>query len=472
MLMHKRVDLIYSLLHLPVDIIAIVTAFIMSYWIRGNGNEIYRLPYPDYLNLVYSAVPIWVMIFILQGLYNKRNLFGTVQNLLKIAISVLAGWASFVVFLTFLRSEQTLVFPRLMLIYVLVLGFLFVFLGRLILRLVQTIARSVGIGRQRVMLFGSGKDAESLEKVFQHYGDIAINFIKRVDHAAPKELESELKKYNIDELIIDNKSIPDDQILEYIRVAQNCGAICHLVPNTFEVTASNLLFSTLAGIPLLTFRQTPLEGWGRIAKRVIDMVGSLVGIIVTSPIMLLTALIIKITNPGPMLIRQKRVGRNGKHFFIYKFRSMDAKLTKAVLQGKTEVEIFKEMGRDDLVKEYEEFKKVKNDPRITPVGRFIRKTRIDELPQLFNVLKGELSLVGPRPIRDFELDLYGNWRSYLLSIKPGLTGLWQVSGGNDITYDERVQLDIQYVQNWSLWQDFIIIVKTVAHILFGVSHGY
>ncbi len=470
--MHKKTDLVYSFLHIPVDMVAVFAAFIVSYIIRGNGLAIYHLPYEDYLKLVYVIVPIWIIIFMLEGLYNSRYLFGTLQNMFRIGLSVLTGWAAFVVYLTFLKTEQTLVFPRLMLIYILVFGFLFVFIGRLLLRLVQQLLRSVGIGRRRLLLFGSGKEAEDTERILQNYPDVGVQFIKRVQTATPEELEKELKKLKIDELIVDDRSINDNRILDYIRAAQDHGIICHLVPNMFEVQASNVAFQTMAGVPLLTFRQTPLEGWGRIVKRLIDIIGALGGLIITSPFLLLTALAVKLTSPGPLVFHQQRLGRDGKHFNIYKFRSMYSHLTGDHVEGKTEEEVFAAMGRQDLVDEYRRDHKVKVDPRITPVGRFIRRTRLDELPQLFNVLKGDLSLVGPRPIRDFELPRYGRWQSYLFSIKPGLTGLWQVSGGNDISYEERVQLDAHYVQNWSLWQDITIIIKTILTILFGKSHGY
>jgi lipopolysaccharide/colanic/teichoic acid biosynthesis glycosyltransferase len=191
-----------------------------------------------------------------------------------------------------------------------------------------------------------------------------------------------------------------------------------------------------------------------------------------SPILLLIALIIKVTDPGPILYGHKRISRGGKKIKIYKFRTMMTKYCVGPgYNSKSEIEIFQELGRSDLIEEFKRDQKVKDDPRVTKIGKFLRKSSLDELPQLFNVLLGELSLVGPRPIVEDELKRYGRWASYLMSIKPGMTGLWQISGRNDVSYEERVKIDIHYVQNWSLWQDFVILIKTAVVVLVGKS-GY
>jgi exopolysaccharide biosynthesis polyprenyl glycosylphosphotransferase len=464
--MYKRSDLFYTVLHIPFDVLAIFLAFITSYWLRGNGLEIYRLPYMDYLWLIYRIIPIWFLIFALQGLYTKRYLFASFQNFTRIAIAVLAGWASFVVFLVFLRTEQTLVFPRLMLIYILVFSLLYVLIERISLRFLQFLIRSAGIGRSRVLLVAPDSDTDGLESALISNNDPALRFIKRVEAVEPTELASHFKKYDIDEVIIDDHSLSDNRILEYVMCAHDNGVACHLVPNMFEVQASNVLFETIAGTPIITFRQTPLDGWGRIVKRIIDVIFGTLGLILVSPIIVVVAILISIFDTGPIFFAHARIARGGKKFRIYKFRTMRQKYS-----GKSSVAVFRAMGRDDLVAEFERDQKVKDDPRVSPIGKFLRKTSIDELPQFLNVVRGELSLVGPRPIIEDELKRYGKWGSYLLSIKPGLTGLWQVSGRNDTSYDERVQLDAHYVQNWSLWQDFIIMFKTGIVLLFGKT-GY
>lgn len=205
--------------------------------------------------------------------------------------------------------------------------------------------------------------------------------------------------------------------------------------------------------PLLNLRRTPTSEARLAAKRIIDFTGALFGIIVTGPIMLATAIAIRITDPGPVLFRQVRAGRNGRKFTMLKFRSMvmDAEKRKAELMHLNEMDgpVFK----------------IKRDPRITAVGRFIRKTSIDELPQLFNIFVGDMSLVGPRPPLPSEVDQYKPWQRRRLSVKPGLTGMWQVSGRNQIDFDDWMQMDLDYIDNWSLWLDITIILKTIPAVV-------
>jgi exopolysaccharide biosynthesis polyprenyl glycosylphosphotransferase len=205
--------------------------------------------------------------------------------------------------------------------------------------------------------------------------------------------------------------------------------------------------------PLLNLRRTPTSEARLAAKRVLDFTGALIGIIIAGPVMLAAAIAIRITDRGPVFFRQVRAGRNGRKFTMLKFRSMvmDAEKRKAELMHLNEMDgpVFK----------------IKRDPRITGVGRFIRKTSIDELPQLFNILFGDMSLVGPRPPLPSEVDQYEPWQRRRLSVKPGLTGMWQVSGRNQIDFDEWMRMDLEYIDNWSLWLDIKIILKTIPAVV-------
>jgi exopolysaccharide biosynthesis polyprenyl glycosylphosphotransferase len=190
-------------------------------------------------------------------------------------------------------------------------------------------------------------------------------------------------------------------------------------------------------------------------KRVMDIVVSLVGLIVLSPLLVIVALIIRFTSPGPVLFAQERVGMNKRLFKLYKFRSMYVDAEKR----RSELEHLNEMDGPVF--------KIKNDPRVTPIGRFIRKTSIDELPQLLNVLRGQMSLVGPRPPLPAEVDRYDWLYRRRLSIKPGITCLWQISGRNEITFKQWMEMDKAYIDNWSLWLDITILAKTVPAVLFS-----
>ena len=210
------------------------------------------------------------------------------------------------------------------------------------------------------------------------------------------------------------------------------------------------------GYPVIAVHQTPLVGWGEIVKRIFDLIVVALLLLVLSPLYLLLIALQKILNPGPIFYVSERLTRYAKPFGLYKFRTMGAKYG-----GRDAAEEFRDMGREDLALEYEQNRKVKNDPRITRFGRFLRATSLDELPQFFNVLRGELSLVGPRPILPQELHLYKGRGALLHSVKSGVTGLWQVSGRSNLAFDKRVELELYYAQNWSFWLDIKILLKTL-----------
>jgi exopolysaccharide biosynthesis polyprenyl glycosylphosphotransferase len=273
----------------------------------------------------------------------------------------------------------------------------------------------------------------------------------------------------IDEILQADSALKQDEVLKLVNFAANNHIGYRFVPNQFGLYASNSVLSSLGGVPMVEIRLTPLEGWGRIAKRIFDVLGSIFGIVVFSPILVTLGVLIKLLEPdAPVIFRHRRLSRNGKSVYVLKFRTMSWRYSQGVGRPyKTAEDAFRAMGRPDLVEEFQRVQKVENDPRVGAFGRFMRKTSLDELPQFFNVLRGDMSLVGPRPIIPAELDHYGDRSASFLALKPGITGLWQISGRNDITYEDRVKLDIYYVENWSLLMDVKILIKTAATLLFG-----
>ena len=211
---------------------------------------------------------------------------------------------------------------------------------------------------------------------------------------------------------------------------------------------------------MISVYQTPLVGWGAIVKRIFDFFGSLVLIIIFSPVLLITLILKKLFDRGPAFYISTRLSRFSKPIRLIKFRSMGSEYG-----GKDAADEFRAMGREDLAKEYEKNRKVENDPRITKFGSFLRATSLDELPQLFNVIKGDLSLVGPRPILPQEMKLAKGRSSLLHSVKSGVTGLWQVSGRSELSFDERIELELFYAQNWSFWLDIKILFKTILVVV-------
>ncbi len=272
------------------------------------------------------------------------------------------------------------------------------------------------------------------------------------------DLESIIRSYEIDQVyfMMHSNDYPE-MIEEHIGCCLEMGVTVKMIMDveySRQMTRSFSYVSSVGTYPIITYHTIALNTYEQILKRLMDVVISIFGVIVTSPIMLITALAIKLDSPGPVIFKQKRVGQNGRVFEILKFRSMcqDAEDRKRELADKNEM--------DGLMF------KIKNDPRVTKVGKFIRKTSIDELPQLFNVIRGEMSLVGTRPPTTEEVSQYkrGQWRR--ISIKPGITGLWQISGRNNITsFDEVVELDLHYIDNWTLLLDIEILFKTVGVLI-------
>jgi len=218
---------------------------------------------------------------------------------------------------------------------------------------------------------------------------------------------------------------------------------------------------------LVEFRPTPLFGWGKFMKRLFDILSSLVAIILFSPIYIIIGILIKIESSGPVFYLHPRRGFNGQPINVIKFRTMKLEYCRGKKYGgvKAEKEFNKLMQNKNLRIEFKKSFKLQNDPRVTRMGHFLRRTSLDELPQFFNVLFGSLSLAGPRPIIDDEVERYKGAEFLLWSVKPGLSGLWQVSGRSDLSYDERVRLDLYYIDNWSVWLDIRIAVKTVARLI-------
>jgi undecaprenyl-phosphate galactose phosphotransferase len=211
---------------------------------------------------------------------------------------------------------------------------------------------------------------------------------------------------------------------------------------------------------MISVYQTPLVGWGAIAKRLFDFVVSIILVVVLSPVLLIIYIIKKFADPGPAFYISKRLSRFSEPIDLIKFRSMDAKYGH-----QDAAKDFREMNREDLVKEYEKNRKVENDPRITKFGRLLRAWSLDELPQIFNVIKGDLSLVGPRPILPQEAKMAHGRTALLHSVKSGVTGIWQVSGRSELSFDERIELELFYAQNWTFWLDIKILFKTIGVVI-------
>jgi exopolysaccharide biosynthesis polyprenyl glycosylphosphotransferase len=271
------------------------------------------------------------------------------------------------------------------------------------------------------------------------------------------KLESVLRDESVDEVLV---SLPPHKYGSLVeKIVNRCeeeGVIVRIRAEMFELHTARTYADELEGLPVLTYRSGPQDDWRLVTKRLIDFVGSTVLLLMLAPLFAVVALLIKLNSPGPVLFAQERIGLNKRRFQMLKFRTMvnGAETQQAALEQVNEAEgpVFK----------------IKNDPRVTPMGKFLRRFSIDELPQLINVLKGDMSLVGPRPlpVRDVErIDVASHKRRF--SIKPGLTCLWQVNGRSNIGFEEWVRMDLQYIDQWSLGLDVLILLKTIPAVLRG-----
>lgn len=463
--MRKRSELLISVLQIPVDYLMLVVSFVLAYFVRqGSGKPFYvSVPGHTYLNYLLIFLPLWIVIFAALGLYKLRSDRGNWIDFGKIVVACSAGVMALIV-VDFLSANP--IFPaKIIPIYGFAFALLFVSLGRIIMKLIQRLLASYGIGVYRVLFVGSGPNAielkSSLKRLKRRY-KIAQSFVSSKALSQTK-LSSIIQNSHIDLIIVADENIDDARHIEIMEFCQLNHIGYQYAPSISGIYTSKLYSTQIGATPILELRPTPIEGWGRVAKRLFDVVFTTLITIISLPLQAVIYLLIKITDPGPAVYRHECYGRSGKKIDVYKFRTMYSKYSLGdKFGGRTIEDVLKQLPKDK-VEEFNKNAKIKNDPRVSKLGKFLRRTSLDELPQLFNVLKGELSLVGPRPLPESELGLVGGEKnlSRIVSIRPGITGLWQVSGRNDLEYSERVKLNVYYIENWSIWLDIKIILKTV-----------
>jgi exopolysaccharide biosynthesis polyprenyl glycosylphosphotransferase len=251
-----------------------------------------------------------------------------------------------------------------------------------------------------------------------------------------------------------------EQLVGICHELQKQGVSVHVVPDLFALSFPNASLDGFGGIPVINLGQAGIYGWQRTSKRIFDVMVALFGLVIIWPFLGLIAVLILIDSKGPVFYQQVRIGKHGRLFTMYKFRSMQVNADPTIHQAYVSRLIKDNLKPEQVNGSKQGSLKLEADPRITRVGRIIRKTSIDELPQLINVLRGEMSLVGPRPPLPYELDVYQEWHKSRLDVLPGITGLWQVKGRNRVSFDEMVRLDLEYIEHQSVWRDMIILFQT------------
>lgn len=425
------------------------------------------------LVLFLSFLVIWHILFSLFGLYGSKRLASRRAELFDITRATTTGT---IVIAVFGLAFRIWIVNRIFLALFWALTTALVVLSRIVIRGALAYARRHGRNSRNMLVIGTNPRALELVDRIQRKPELGYRILGFADEdwsgieEAKKRglplvsdldnLPAYMRRSVVDEVIL---ALPIRSFHTYAsQIAATCeqqGIIVRFLPNIFDLKEARHRADEFDGDALISHDTTITDAWGLAIKRAIDVVVSLTAIIALSPVMLLSALLVKLTSPGPIFFVQRRLGLNKRMFNIYKFRTMvidaEARLKELEHLNEADGAVFK----------------IKKDPRVTLVGRFLRKTSIDELPQLFNVLKGEMSLVGPRPlqVRDYELfeTHCGDWQRKRFSVRPGITCLWQVMGRSSTTFDKWMELDLQYIRTWSLWLDLEILAKTVPAVLRG-----
>lgn len=447
----------------PIDFLMVVLAAVVTYFLRFTGQVVeirpikFDLSFQRFMLLTLVVALVWLVIFALLGLYNLKKKRRFVDDLYSVFVGVSTGAMGIVLYI-FLRAE--LFSSRFLVLVTWFLAIVFVVFGRSLMRLLQQRLYKFGYGVHRVVLIGNTSAARHIKNSFQNplSGYKVIDILDEVNGDTLHKLENLSQTEGVDEVIQTDPTIPKSKVLELIDFADERKIEMKYIPDLFGTEATNIEVRAVAGFPLVEFRRTPLDGWGKIIKRIIDLIGAILGLIFLAPLFLAVAIAIKLNSPGTVFVKLTRVGRDG-NFSIIKFRSMVKDAHKM---------------KKDLLKFSERqgpLFKMKNDPRVTRVGKLLRKTRIDELPQLINVLKDDISLVGPRPHEPEEVAQYHKHQRKVLAIKPGMTGMGQVSGAAELSFNEEVKLDTYYIENWSLKLDLQVLLRT-AKIVFKGEAAY
>jgi exopolysaccharide biosynthesis polyprenyl glycosylphosphotransferase len=464
----------YSLILVLVDMFVLLLAFTLAYVLRvhyDNRPLLTPVYAADYAQAFLIIVPIWIMIFATLGLYNSGTYNRRLVEWGKIAIGAFIG---ILVVIGWEYVSGKHIFPaRLVVLYALAGSFLLLLLEREVLRLIRSLLFHFGRGVSRVLVIGN---SDATRDIAANLSNTAESGYKIVAIAGPAKIvpdglavehfstvESALKHVKdlgITTIIQTDLYDSAERNQRILGAAQVNHISYNFIPGEPEFYTGKNTVDVFLGYPMISVSQTPLVGWGAIAKSIFDHIISLILIIILSPVFLVLIILQVIFNPGTIYYISPRLSRFSQPVKLIKFRSMRPEF------GKKDAAIeFREMGREDLALEYEKNHKVTNDPRVTRFGQFLRDTSLDELPQLFNVLRGDLSLVGPRPILPQEATFSPSRTALLHSVKSGVTGIWQVSGRSNLSFEERIELEMFYAQNWTFWLDIKILFKTVAVVL-------
>lgn len=425
------------------------------------------LAFSSYLPVVFGLMIVLPIAFYLSNVYPYQRGQGLLEASYSIATATMASVVLVITISLLFRSQLD---SRLMFLYIAVFVTLLLSISRFMIALILNYLRKYDVGVERILLAGAGDLGRIVMRNIVAQPELGYKLVGFVDDnpirgntnigtfpalGAIKNVEHMLKNEDVQRIIICLPWESHQTTQWLLRLCEANNVIAQVVPDLFQITKNQMSVEQLNGIPLISTSDVSIRGWNLILKRVIDLAIIIATAIFWCPLTLIIAALIRLDSSGSVIYAQTRVGKNGEQFRCFKFRSM--------------VE-----GADAMLEELEEINeasgplfKVKEDPRLTRIGRILRKYSLDELPQLYNVLRGDMSLIGPRPNRPDEVSQYSEWHKKRMSASPGMTGLAQVSGRSDLTFDETALLDIYYVENWSILLDINIILRSIPAVLRG-----
>lgn len=460
----KKNELFFGGLLVPLDYLMLLFAAYTAYEVRFHSSitaiqpVLYEIPFSQYMAISAVTVAVWLIIFAAAGLYNIRSTRRVVEEVRKVFFACSTGVLAIII-LFFLQRD--LFSSRFIIMAAYGFALLYVTIARVGVLYIERYLFRKGYGVQRVVLIGQGHLAELITTELKTKPSLGLSVVAHFpsfNEQTQAELQTLVDSGGVDELIqtgIDSGKEENKALYDF---CDEYHITFKYAATLFDAQSLRVMVQPIAGVPIVEVQRTPLDGWGRIVKRFFDIIGSLFLIIVLSPVMVLAALVVWIDSGRPIFFTRRdngdlvqRVGQSGKLFFYFKFRSM---------KPGTDSQRYGSELQEQNMRKGSPLVKIKDDPRITRVGALLRRTSIDELPELFLVLKGDMSLVGPRPHLPEEVAQYKRHQKQVLIMKPGITGLSQISGRSDLDFEDEVRLDTFYMEHWALWLDVVILLKT------------
>lgn len=472
----KRADLAFAAILVPLDYLALVASAAAAYSLRfadvftSIKPVVFDLTFNEFLKVAMPIAAVYLGVFALAGLYAIRPRRVAVE-MTRIVLACSTGIAAVLAIAFFSREIFE---SRFIVLAVWALSIAFVIIERLLVRGLQRSLRAFGVGSNDVVIVGKTKIGNELRTFFDEHPSHGYRVVAQLTHFTPEakdRLRDLRRKGELDAVILANTDASREET-RALKVFADTQHVTFLYSaELFAGSTLRPIIHTYAGQPIIEVPKTPLDGWGAIYKRAFDVVGAAVLIIVTLPVQIIVAIALFVESPGSILFstlpsgeRVERVGQGARAFRYFKFRSM----VRNAHQYRFDPDFIKKHGN---LREGSPLFKLEHDPRVTPVGRFIRKFSIDEIPEFYLVLLGTMSLVGPRPHLPEEVARYTPDQRKVLTIKPGITGMAQVSGRAGLDFDDEVRLDMHYIENWTPWLDFVILAKTPLAVLSHAFHS-